>query len=114
MCTAEELPGIAEQFDMFLCGSDQIWNMGGAGRFDPVYWLEFVPPGKGRASYAASMPLPAIPERERETIRRRVRALDCVSVRGKSGKRLLEPLRDDEIQWCWIRYFFRKRPAGSS
>lgn len=97
MCTAEELPRIAEQFDMFLCGSDQIWNMGGAGRFDPVYWLEFAPPGKGRASYAASMPLPAIPERERETIRRRVRALDCVSVRENQGKRLLEPLRDDEI-----------------
>lgn len=97
MCTAKELPAVAEQFDAFLCGSDQIWNMGGAGRFDPVYWLEFVPQGKGKASYAASMPLPAIPESEIEVIRKRVCALDCVSVREMQGKQLLEPLRKEEI-----------------
>lgn len=97
-CTiGEELQAVAEQFDMFLCGSDQIWNMGGAGRFDPVYWLEFVPQYKGKASYAASMPLPAIPESEIETIRRRVCSLDCVSVREIQGKRLLEPLREEKI-----------------
>lgn len=87
----------AELFDLFLCGSDQIWNMGCAGSFDPVYWLDFVPEGKKRASYGASMPLPEIPASEREEIRRRVRALDAVSVRENQGKRLLEPLLGEEI-----------------
>lgn len=82
----------ADRFDLFLCGSDQIWNMGCAGSFDPVYWLDFVPEGKKKASYGASMPLPEIPPWEREEIRRRVRALDGVSVREEQGKRLLEPL----------------------
>ena len=96
-CTWKELPETAEKFDMFLCGSDQIWNMGAAGSFDPVYWLDFVPQDKGKASYAASMPLPAIPQSETDTIRRRVRALDCVSVREEQGRRLLEPLRGEDI-----------------
>lgn len=87
----------ADEFDLFLCGSDQIWNMGCAGSFDPVYWLDFVPEGKKKASYAASMPLPEIPAAERDEIRRRVRALDAVSVREEQGSRLLEPLLGKKI-----------------
>lgn len=87
----------ADEFDLFLCGSDQIWNMGCAGSFDPVYWLDFVPEGKKKAAYAASMPLPEIPLPAREEIKRRVRALDGVSVREEQGKKLLEPLLGKKI-----------------
>lgn len=87
----------ADAFDLFLCGSDQIWNMGCAGSFDPVYWLDFVPEGKKKASYAASMPLPEIPAAERDEIRRRVRALDGVSVREEQGGKLLEPLLGKKV-----------------
>ncbi len=45
---------IADQFDCYLCGSDQIWTPF-AGYCDPTYWLDFVPDGKKKISYAASM-----------------------------------------------------------
>lgn len=91
--TAEELAEAAEQFDLILSGSDQIWNLGGAGQFDPAYWLDFVPEGKEKAAYAASMPIPEIPGSQVGLVREWVRGLDCVSVREEQGRRLLEPLR---------------------
>ncbi len=95
--TSESIRETVELFDIFLCGSDQIWNMGSAGSFDPVYWLDFVPPSRGKASYAASIPMPEIPEGEKETIRRWLRTFDLVTVREEHGRELLEPLRGRKV-----------------
>lgn len=97
-CTTEYIAGAAEAFDMFLCGSDQIWNVGSVNSFDPVYWLDFVPDGRGKASYAASMPMPALPEQEKGRVQSWLDRLDFISVREEQGKRLLSNLTDKEIR----------------
>lgn len=97
-CTTEYITGAAEAFDMFLCGSDQIWNVGSVNSFDPVYWLDFVPDNRGKASYAASMPMPALPEQERCRVQGWLERLDFISVREEQGKKLLSNLTDKEIR----------------
>lgn len=100
-----------EWFDIFLCGSDQIWNMGSAGSFDPVYWLEFASEDKRTASYAASMPLPKIPESEIFCIQNRVKKLNAISVREEQGRKLLEPLLGKEIPIVLDPVFLPDRSA---
>jgi len=50
--------GAASHYDVYVSGSDQIWNPGcisHVGEIDPVYFLDFVPNGKKKISYASSL-----------------------------------------------------------
>lgn len=70
-----------------ICGSDQIWA---PNVFDPIYFLNFVPKGVKKISYAASIGLPIIPD---DLIPRYVTLLkdfDAVSVREEMGRQLLD------------------------
>ena len=48
-CTTEYITGAAEAFDMFLCGSDQIW-----GGTDDIFYLQFGDSTVKRLAYAPS------------------------------------------------------------
>ncbi len=78
--------------DVYLAGSDQIWNTLFPNGRDPTFYLQFAPAGATRASYAASFamdaPDPAWADRQRTWIG----SLDYVSVREPSGLALLEQL----------------------
>ena len=52
----EEIRRNPPEFDAYICGSDQIWNpvLLRGGKLDPVFFLDFVPDGAKRISYAAS------------------------------------------------------------
>lgn len=50
----KKLLRLSKRFDAFVCGSDQIWA---PNVFNPVYMLNFVPHGKKKISYAASIGL---------------------------------------------------------
>ncbi len=52
----EEIRSNPPEFDAYICGSDQIWNPAllRDGKLDPVFFLDFVPDGAKRISYAAS------------------------------------------------------------
>ena len=66
--------------DAFLLGSDQIWASELTRGLDPVYFGEFAK-GKKKISYAASVPNGSIPEREMGLFQKKLRAIDCISVR---------------------------------
>lgn len=82
------LEEIADEYDFFVVGSDQVWN--------PKYklpgrFLEFVPREK-RIAYAASIGLIELPEDLRENYKRKISEIPHVSVREREGCDLVEKL----------------------
>lgn len=81
--------------DVYIAGSDQIWN---PEICDPAFFLDLVPEGKRRISYAASMGNTRIPERNREKISNSLKRFDSISVREAACKAVLRELTDTEIE----------------
>ena len=69
-----------------ICGSDQIWA---PNVFDPTYFLNFVPKGVKKISYAASIGLPAIPNHLVPQYTELLNDFNAISVRELAGKELL-------------------------
>lgn len=54
--TFEKVKEYCQDYDIYITGSDQVWNSAfNYNEFDPVYLLEFVPNNKEKYSYAASV-----------------------------------------------------------
>jgi UDP-N-acetylglucosamine transferase subunit ALG13 len=78
--------------DAYLCGSDQIWNCSHPNGRDPAFYLDFVPNKKIKASYAASFATDTISDDDKPMVRERVKKLDGIGVREKSGVEILKSL----------------------
>ena len=84
---AEELREVAGEYDVLVCGSDQIWN---PVWLNPAYFLTFVPAGKKKIAYAASLGIRTLPpEGKIRKIRKWTEGFDAVSVREAEGAELL-------------------------
>ena len=82
------LADIADEYDYFVVGSDQVWNP----QFKvPGRFLEFVPREK-RIAYAASIAISELPENVKETYRQRISEMPHVSLREKEGCDIVEKL----------------------
>lgn len=88
----EELRKEPPEADVYFAGSDQIWNTFFPNGKDPAFYLDFVPPNKVRASYAASFATESLPEEWQGQVREWLSKLDFVSVRESSGVELAKKL----------------------
>jgi len=70
--------------DAYVCGSDQIWNMIRPIKGRLAYFLDFVPEGKKRISYAASIADPWTEEHINQ-IASSLAKFDAVSIREKGN-----------------------------
>lgn len=86
--TEAELAAQPPEADVYLTGSDQVWNTVVCGELDPVYFLSFVPQGRRRVAYAASFGGNLTEEQQAE-IRPYLQQYDRISVREPSGAELL-------------------------
>lgn len=91
----EELQQDPPRADLFIAGSDQIWNSFFPNGRDPSFYLQFAPEGALRASYAASFAVPRLEEQYREQTARWISQLDHVAVRESSALGILEELGID-------------------
>lgn len=84
------LQGLLSCYDVFICGSDQVWNPRVHGeKNDPGYFLQFAV-GKARTiAYAPSFGVSTLPKACTKNLSEYVRNIDFVSVREDSGARLL-------------------------
>lgn len=87
----EELSADPPEADVYIAGSDQIWNPLFPNGRDPAFYLDFVQHGV-RASYAASFAVDAFPQELRDVTGQCMRRLDRISVREASGLSILETL----------------------
>lgn len=84
--------------DVYLCGSDQIWNCLRNNGKDPAFYLDFVPDSKIRASYAASFATDTIDDKYKSFVRENLLKLDRLSVREKSGKKIINKLELKNVE----------------
>lgn len=82
-----ELKSISREYDILLCGSDQIWN---PTWLNTAYFLDFADAERKRIAYAASLGVNRVPARRKQRmIRRRLSLFDAVSVREEEGAKVL-------------------------
>ena len=87
----DELKADPPDADVYIAGSDQIWNPLFPNGRDPSFYLDFVQRGIC-ASYAASFAVDDYPHELRDAAARYLRRLDLISVRERSGLAVLESL----------------------
>lgn len=93
---------IADQYDYFVVGSDQVWNprdkIWNTHKLFPNISLKFVQREK-KISYAASFGVNAIPDEYKEIFRCSLSDFNHISVREESGIKIIKDLtgRDDTI-----------------
>ena len=88
----EELEKDPPKADLYIAGSDQIWNTLFQNGKDGAFYLTFAPEGTTRASYAASFATEAIVPEWEVQVGKWLREMDFISVREKSSLKLLERL----------------------
>lgn len=95
-----QLKNSCPEADLYIAGSDQIWNPLFPNGKDPAFFLDFVPEGKKKVSYAASFSVAAIDEEERIRIGDYLKKFDHISVRESSALKLLEEMHVSGTQVC--------------
>ncbi|MGM9616332.1 polysaccharide pyruvyl transferase family protein [Butyricicoccus sp.] len=83
-----------EQFDAFVCGSDQIWN---PMLLKKGYFLDFVPKDRYTFSYAASVAAGGLSEEWQTFFREKLQSFDAISVRESNSRDQLQRLMQREI-----------------
>lgn len=84
--------------DVYLVGSDQVWNRSFPCGRDEAYYLSFVQSGR-KMSYAASMGKYPTPEDELREIQKRIWDFSFVSVREKTSA---EELKSEQNLIHWV------------
>ncbi len=87
-------------FDVYVAGSDQIWNPACISEncfIDPIYFLNFVPKGAKKISYASSMGSYQWSMEEKCHIKELLKDFDTISVREKDGQILLQEILERPV-----------------
>lgn len=84
-CSNDELKKYPPEADLYIAGSDQIWNPTFENGKDPAFFLDFVPDDKKRISYAASFAVEEISDSMKETMKAYLQKFYGISVRETSG-----------------------------
>ncbi len=89
-----------DEYDTFVCGSDQIWGCKNSIPIHnlPHFALGFADENKTKIAYAASMGGSFITERYRAAIKNPVGKLNAVSVREQSAVPFLQNMTSDKVQ----------------
>lgn len=90
--SSEQLKQNPPEADVYVAGSDQIWNTFSENGKEPAYYLDFGGENVKRISYAASLATNEIAEGWSSFVKEKVENLDAVSVREKTGAALLMSL----------------------
>lgn len=75
------------QFDLLICGSDQIWN---PNWYHPYYYADFAEIQSRKISYAPSIGVHVIPENIEERMRESLKKFETISVREERAAELLQ------------------------
>lgn len=85
-------------YDVYMVGSDQVWNPGTGANLSP-YFLTFAPKNAKKVSYASSFGVACISEALRNTYREWINNIDELSVREDAGCSIIKELtgRDSTV-----------------
>lgn len=93
--TIDELIKICNEFDLLICGSDQIWN---PNWYDKFYFADYTGITTNRISYAPSMGVNAIPDSVAVEIQHGLKQFKAISVREEKAAELLASYLSEKPQ----------------
>lgn len=93
----EELKSDPPDADVYITGSDQVWNYDYNSKNDYTYFLDFVPIGKKKISYAASFGKDSLPKEEITKYIPMLNQFIAISVRESSGVDILKSIECNAI-----------------
>ena len=88
--SVEELQACPPEADLYIAGSDQIWNTSFPNGKDPSFYLDFG--NAKKISYAASFATSKLHSGTEEFVKKELNNFDAISVREYSGKKILNQL----------------------
>ena len=94
----DELKTNLPDADLFIAGSDQIWNTTFNNGTDPSFYLDFVPGSKYKVSYAASFATDFLRKGSEAFVAAKLANLDEISVREASGCTLARTMGFEAVQ----------------
>ena len=94
-CSMPRLYAEKWDYDVFVAGSDQVWNPSAASSIEP-YFLTFAPKEAKKISYASSFGVSQIAPILQERFRNLLDNIDVISVRETSGVELVKQLTGRE------------------
>ncbi len=86
-----ELNNAIHPYDVFIVGSDQVWNPATGTSLSP-YFLEFAPKNKLKMSFASSFGVSSIDVRYHEVYKRYFSNLESIAVREEDGVTLVKQI----------------------
>ena len=89
--TSKQYKDIIKDADIFITGSDQIWNPYCCG-FDPFMFLEFVKGEKKCIAYSSSISRPSFPKEIEDRVKKDLNQFKYIAVREQSSVLLLNTL----------------------
>lgn len=90
--TSDELKSDPPNADIYITGSDQVWNTDMENGRYPAYYLDFGRKEIKRVSYAASFGIPVVNDEYKDFVTNELKKIDQISVREKSGLKILDSL----------------------
>lgn len=90
--TIDELRADSPIADVYIAGSDQIWNPDYLNGTDEGYYLNFGNCETRRVSYAASFGVDALSMQQQEFVKQHLNEFDFISVRETSGLKIVNEL----------------------
>lgn len=87
--SADKTDAILAEYDIFVSGSDQVWN---PRWYNEFYRMDFVPDSFPKFSYAASVSVNSLTDAQKETFKKSLSSYIGVSVREEQSVSLLEEL----------------------
>lgn len=84
------IKGSLDGYDVYLTGSDQVWNTMGDGKIDAAYFWADLPEECRRISYAASFGKGDVDPSDASRMREWLSRFEDLSVREESGMKLVE------------------------
>ncbi len=85
--------------DVYIAGSDQIWNTLFKNGSDASFYLNFAPKSAKRISYAASFAGPSIAPEHYDFVKKELNNFDDIAVRESDGLNLLKELGYTSAKW---------------
>lgn len=83
-CNIKDLYAECPDYDVYVVGSDQVWNPGIYSSILP-YFLDFAPKGRRRVAYASSFGVEKLPADVVPVYKRLLSTFDAIGVREKNG-----------------------------
>ena len=86
----KDMEELNQLFDVFICGSDQIWNFNCTKGLEPAYFLGFVNRHKIKIAYAPSLAHTTFDANFDKDLKEYLKDFKAISVREKSTKEIIE------------------------